>query len=270
MSPAGPQFRSGYRTALERHLSQASEATLRAAYELGREAVAGGLGVLDIAVVHHDLLRQPLAAAGDPTSVRAPAAAAGDFLLEVMAAYEMVQRGFREAMEAAAVERRHAQMLRQLSKFLADASLTLDAPDSTHEVLQLVTEQARELTGASHCFACLNEPQALVAASPTQEAGGEGRGLLARLSLVLEARGEAVRLGGSQLADALGGAAMSANDGTPHSWLGIAMASLAGRHTGAIHLLHVEEREFTELDQVTVVHLGQMAAAALERMQLYR
>ena len=269
MSSAGPQFRNAYRTALGRHLSQGSETTLHAAYELGREAVAAGLGVLDVAVVHHELLRQPLEAADDAPSLRATAAAAGDFLVEVLAAYEMVQRGLREAMEAAAVERRQAQMLRQLSKFLADASLTLDAPDSTQEVLQLVAEQARELTAASHCFACLHEPQPLLVASPTQAAGG-GAGLLGRLSRLLETRGDAVRLAGSELADALGGAEVSAPDGAPHSWLGIAVVSLAGRHTGAIHLLHVEEREFTELDEVTIVHLGQMAAAALERMQLYR
>jgi len=268
VSTAGTQFRNAYRTALERHLSERGETTLHAAYELGREAVAAGLGVLDVAVVHHDLLHQSLAAADDPPSLRATAAAAGDFLLEVLATYEMVQRGFREAMEAAAVERRQAKMLRQLSKFLADASLALDAPDSTQEVLQLVSEQARELTGASHCFACLHEPQPLLVASPAQEAG-RGAGLLG-LSRLLEARSDAVRLAGPQLADALAGADLSAPHVGPHSWLGIAVVSLAGRHTGAIHLLHVEEREFTELDEVTIVHLGQMAAAALERMQLYR
>lgn len=269
MSAPGAQFRNAYETALERHLSHGSEATLRAAYELGREAIAAGLGVVDVAVVHHELLRQPLADAGDPPSLRASAAAAGDFLVEVLASYEMVQRGFREAMEAAAAERRQAQMLRQLSKFLADASLTIDAPDSAQEVLQLVTEQARELTGASRCFARLSEPRPLFAASPPQEPGNAAA-LVARLSRVLQTGGDAVRLTGSLLADALGGAGTSAHDETPQSWLGIAMASLAGRHTGAIHLLHLEDRQFTELDEITVTHLSQMASAALERMQLYR
>ena len=63
----------------------------------------------------------------------------------------MVQRGIREVHEAAALERRQADLLRQLSNFLADASLALGASDSLEEMLQLVAEQARELTRAETC-----------------------------------------------------------------------------------------------------------------------
>ena len=65
----------------------------------------------------------------------------------------MVQRGFREATEAARLERRQTEMSRQLSTFLADASLALDASDSLEEMLRLVAEQARELVGAECCVA---------------------------------------------------------------------------------------------------------------------
>ena len=57
----------------------------------------------------------------------------------------MVQRGYRAAREAARAERRQTEMSRQLSAFLADASLALDASDSLEEMLRLVAEQAREL-----------------------------------------------------------------------------------------------------------------------------
>ena len=66
----------------------------------------------------------------------------------------MVQRGFREAKEEASgsnAARRH--MSRQLSTFLADASLVLDASESLEEMLRLVAEQARELKGAECCIA---------------------------------------------------------------------------------------------------------------------
>ena len=79
--------------------------------------------------------------------------AAGDFFLESLSSFEMVQRGFREAHEAARLERRQTEMSRQLSTFLADASLALDAPDSLEEVLRLVAEQAREFVAAECCVA---------------------------------------------------------------------------------------------------------------------
>ena len=79
------------------------------------------------------------------------ARAAGEFFLESLSSFEMVQRGFREAQEAARLERRQKEMSRQLSTFLADASLALDASDSLEEMLQLVAEQARELVGAECC-----------------------------------------------------------------------------------------------------------------------
>ena len=79
--------------------------------------------------------------------------AAGDFFLESLSSFEMVQRGFREAQEAARLERRQTQMSRQLSTFLADASLALNASDSLEEMLRLVAEQARELVGAECCVA---------------------------------------------------------------------------------------------------------------------
>ena len=102
---------------------QPDERRRSVAYELGRDAVTAELSVLDLAVAHHDALEVALASADDAPSV---VAAAGDFFLEALAAYEMVQRGYREAQEAAAVERRQAELLRQLSNFLADASLALE------------------------------------------------------------------------------------------------------------------------------------------------
>lgn len=63
------------------------------------------------------------------------------------------ERTGREAQEAAWLERRQTELSRQLSTFLADASLALDASDSLEEMLRLVAEQARELVGAECCVA---------------------------------------------------------------------------------------------------------------------
>ena len=82
--------------------------------------------------------------------------AAGDFFLESLSTFEMVQRGLGEARDAALLERRQTEMSRQLSSFLADASLVLDASDSLEEMLRLVAEQARELVDAGCCLATVS------------------------------------------------------------------------------------------------------------------
>ena len=85
----------------------------------------------------------------------------------------MVQRGFGEAREAARLERRQTELSRQLSTFLADASLALDASDSLEEMLRLVAEQARELVGADCCVATVADGGPARAAPrppPTREA----------------------------------------------------------------------------------------------------
>ncbi|HLB86514.1 MAG TPA: phosphatase RsbU N-terminal domain-containing protein, partial [Terriglobales bacterium] len=47
-----------YRTSLELYLAGGSEADLQAAYEIGRSAIADGLGVLDMGAIHHAALRK--------------------------------------------------------------------------------------------------------------------------------------------------------------------------------------------------------------------
>ena len=87
------------------------------------------LSVLDLAVTHQQALSAVLATAGRDELQQA-AAAAGDFFLESLSIFEMVQRGFKEARQAFLAERRNTELSRQLSTFLADASLALEASDS--------------------------------------------------------------------------------------------------------------------------------------------
>ena len=115
-----------------------------------------------------------LAAASGAGEVQRVARAAGDFFLEGLSTFEMVQRGLREAHQAVSHARRQTELSRRLSTFLADASLALDASDSLDEVLQLVTEQARELLGAECCLATVasgGRPRA-----PRGAGVGEGEG----------------------------------------------------------------------------------------------
>ena len=82
-----------YRTAFLRYLPGRDEAALDAGYQIGRSAVADGLTILDLAQVHHDVLRDVLRASSQP-ELDGVTASAGDFLVEVLATYEMTRRGY--------------------------------------------------------------------------------------------------------------------------------------------------------------------------------
>lgn len=136
-------FRSGYAAAFRSFLAGGGETGLESAYELGREAVAGELSLLDLAGIHHEVLADCLA--GAPTGELERVARAGtDFFQESLSTFEMIQRGFGEAQETARLEQRHAAQLRGL----ADAALAMNSTRSVDEMLTLLGERARAIVGA--------------------------------------------------------------------------------------------------------------------------
>jgi hypothetical protein len=272
------QFRKAYRSALADHLVDGGESTLRAAYELGRDAVEGGLSVLDLATVHHE----GLIAALQPKprrEIEPTTHAAADFFAESLSAFEMIRRGFAEAQEAAMLERRHAEMLRQLSNLLTDASLALGASESLEEMLQLVAEQARELTNARFCVATAALPGTNGVLDAASYAGEANRrwsalleaGTLSNIYSRLRAGRGPVRMTGEQLAQQPGIRELVTETGgrAPAGWLAAPLTALDGREFGSIQLLDKPDDDFTELDEAVLVHLAQMAAAALERARHY-
>ena len=102
-----------YRRTLARFVEAGEESQLEEAYELGRAACANGATILDLIDVHRqavcDLFGVP-PAGDDP--VKALDASFG-FLAEALATFEMTQRGYWEAHEAAQRERAVAAMLQR-------------------------------------------------------------------------------------------------------------------------------------------------------------
>jgi hypothetical protein len=82
-----------YRVAFLQYLPRRGEAPLHRAYELGRTAVTEGLSILELARIHHEIFLEALreTAAEDVPEV---ATAASEFFLEVLATFDMAQRGF--------------------------------------------------------------------------------------------------------------------------------------------------------------------------------
>jgi GAF domain-containing protein len=188
----------------------------------------------------------------------------------------MVQRGFSEARQAALLERRQIEMSRQLSSFLADASLALDAHDSLEEMLRLVAEQARELVEAECCVVTVaagGRPRIAEGASHP-EADRRWMTFIRWLDLVaiyrlIRSSGGSLRVAAEQLAG-LPAFGTAARDLPLRGWLAAALTALDGTELGAIQLFDRQGGGFTVDDEAALVHLAQMTSAAVERARLYQ
>ncbi len=89
-----------YSRALEDYLSRGGEDALQRAYEIGRIALSEGLGILDIAALHHAVLAQLLLRTNPPESLKQHLDRAQEFFGESLSPYEMAHRGFRDAISA--------------------------------------------------------------------------------------------------------------------------------------------------------------------------
>lgn len=87
------RLQRNYRAAFLRYLPNRDEAALDAGYQIGRSAVAEGLTILDLAQVHHDILREVLRTSSEE-ELDGVTATAADFMVEVLATYEMTRRGY--------------------------------------------------------------------------------------------------------------------------------------------------------------------------------
>ena len=241
-----PSFASRYRQALLRFVEERSERRLRTAYELGRAAVQGGLGILDVAA-EHSLAVVTIAGTVDRAHLDDTLAAAGDFLVESLAAFEMVQRGVTDARRIAFEERRRARMLRELSSVLADASVASAAPDAVGELAQLVAEIAREATGAAAARVLLQPPNATRAV----EAAAEERDVdtwSEFLQPAAEVRSPSEQNGVGEVVNEM-------------------LRALDGRTVGSLEVTAADGHTFRPDDRATVVQIAQMTAAWLERAQ---
>jgi light-regulated signal transduction histidine kinase (bacteriophytochrome) len=85
-----------YVSALDAYLKSRDEATLSRAYELGRDAMATGLGVLDMANLHQAAVGVLVVTAPPAEQMRLTAVASG-FFTELLSPFEMSFRGYRAA-----------------------------------------------------------------------------------------------------------------------------------------------------------------------------
>jgi hypothetical protein len=190
---------SRYAAAFSAYLRDRGEQGLGAAYDLGREAVAAHLSVLDLAEAHHAALRGVLeAGSAPPTDATLQAAEA--FLRESLSIFESVHRGYTEVQEVARLEHDHVMQLRAL----ADASVAINSSMTVQEILQLTADAARGILGADRASVAVMNSHArmrpLTATSP--EELGAGLADPSRLTAQLSDRGR--ELGAIDVVDGAG------------------------------------------------------------------
>jgi hypothetical protein len=170
-SNGAPDLSAAYAAAFTAYLAARGERELGAAYDLGRQAVAAHLSVLDLAEAHHAALRAALGDGNWPPEATLQAAA--DFLRESLSIFESVHRGYSEVREVARLEHEHVEQLRAL----ADVSVALNSSLTVEEILQLAVEAARDLIGGSRALIAVFAPdprlRPLTATSPTEPSDGE-------------------------------------------------------------------------------------------------
>jgi signal transduction histidine kinase/CheY-like chemotaxis protein len=165
-------------------------------------------------------------------------------------------------------ERHLAQRLRGMT----DASLAIASALSLDDVLQLITDQAREVVGAHQ-------------ARTTLPIGGDWSQAVSSISLsdkYAAWRGAAPRLDGSGIeslvCDTNRTVRLTEEEAREHAnnllpmrgWLAAPLVEREGNNIGLIELSDKYEGEFTAEDEEILIQLAHMASAAVQNARLYR
>jgi len=146
-------FTTEYVTALRSYLAGGGEAILHQAYDLARQAMAEGCGVLDLARIHHQALvtvvQPALGASGKSRTLKK----AEVFLLEILSPFEATHRAFRETNLKLheliqTLEQRHAELAdanRELQSEIVERKRTEAALRESEKHLRELFEEAKRM-----------------------------------------------------------------------------------------------------------------------------
>jgi len=179
---------------------------------------------------------------------------------------ELFRKAAQVQSQAQSLEQRAGQLHR-----LTQASLAINSALSPDQMLQVVTDLARDILGAHQAVAVAapdqkwSAPRMSVSLSPRYRAIGERPVLRDRAAVLSFLSGirSTVRIPrgqiGSQWTDLL------ANDRPEKlGWLAAPLTSRDGRNMGLLHLLEKIDGEFTEEDEGILTQLAQMSSIAIE------
>jgi Stage II sporulation protein E (SpoIIE)/Phosphoserine phosphatase RsbU, N-terminal domain len=237
VTEASGRFQHAYRSALANYLASGDESGRAQAYELGRQAVADGVSLLELAALHRAAEADWLARS--PEHFKSDQSAGTQFFLEALSTFDMAQRGFWEAQDRAQAERRHAQKLQELN----EAVVAITAQSGYAYRLNEIVERARELVNADGAaiFTPDGDSVASTAGTDPTQARLQGHALEA------QRQGESVR--GSE----------------PGSlrWLAVPMRYRPGDGVGSI-LIWGTDGDFAPTTEGLLVQLAHFASTSLD------
>lgn len=168
MSDTRPDRLEEYAANLQEYLDGAGEASLKRAYELARAAMADGVGVLEMAALHHEAMALVMRGAFGTEAGSQRIIAAETFFVESLSPFEMTHRAFRESnvalrllnerLEDEAKRIAHA-LHAEASQLLVSAYLAFESvssefpPDARHHLSKLrslLDQISERLRGLSH------------------------------------------------------------------------------------------------------------------------
>ena len=153
MTEPAELFEEAYRSALIDYLALGDESGRVAAYELGRQAVSEGIGLLELAAMHRQVEAEWLTRPSE--NLKADHAESTQFFIEALSTFDMAQRGFWEAQERAAADRNHARQLQELNE--AVVAITA-CPEYGRRLIE-TAERARALVGADEAAIVPRDPR---------------------------------------------------------------------------------------------------------------
>jgi serine phosphatase RsbU (regulator of sigma subunit)/CheY-like chemotaxis protein len=164
-----------------------------------------------------------------------------------------------------------AQQLRRL----ADAALAINSAMSLTDMLQHITEAARDIIGAHHSVthtALADGPRTTVAQSERYEGAGHGDLHLDGVLELVHRHQRPVRMTRRDVMrhPALHALGEATGEHPVHQgWLAVPLTGRFDRQVGVIQVAHKERGDFTDADEAILVQLAQMASVAVEKAELY-
>ncbi|HSM88217.1 MAG TPA: ATP-binding protein [Candidatus Limnocylindrales bacterium] len=179
-------------------------------------------------------------------------------------------RLYRNSLDTLAAEQQRTAVLRSL----AEASVQINSALSLDGLLQIITDQARNIIGARQAFTTLlpkgawNQNITCVSVEGGQPAmtfpqeSSEMFMLACNLNtpLRLSATGKSQPLRSM----------IKADEATRHGWLAAPLMTRDGRNLGLIQLSQKNNGEFSSDDEAILVQLAHMASVAIDNVRLYR
>ncbi|HMC32001.1 MAG TPA: ATP-binding protein [Candidatus Angelobacter sp.] len=179
-------------------------------------------------------------------------------------------RLYHDSLQTLAAEQQRTAVLRSL----AEASVKINSVLALDSLLQVITDQARNIIGARQALATLL-PKGELNHSITCVSVTEGQSALefakesSEMFMLACNLNKPVRLNAGSRTNSWG-PVRRATDAARHGWLAAPLLTRDGRNLGLIQLTQKLNGEFSPDDEAILVQLTHMASVAIDNVRLYR